>query len=100
MALYKSRESVIFDLRPGPKILFQQTINNKRNGPERKEQKEKTKTMQRAGRKEEEEEEKKKKTRNKNKPATEKRKERKKTGNVSRLLIHVTSISLCYLNWV
>ena len=40
----------------------------------------------------------KKKTRNKNKPATEKRKERKKTGNVSGLLIHVTSISLCYLN--
>ena len=46
---------------------------------------------------EEKKKEKKKKTRNKNKPATEKRKE-KKTGNVSGLLIHVTSISLCYLN--
>ena len=42
----------------------------------------------------------KQKKQNKNKPATEKRKERKKTGNVSGLLIHVTSISLCYLNWV
>ena len=36
----------------------------------------------------------KQKKKNKKKPATEKRKERKKTGNVSRLLIHVTSISL------
>ena len=50
-----------------------------------------------------EEKMKKKKKENKKQEQTSNRKEKrkkKKTGNVSGLLIHVTSISLCYLNWV
>ena len=54
--------------------------------------------MQRAGRKEEEEKKRKQETRTNQQQKREKKE--KKTGNVSRLLIHVTSISLCYLNWV
>ena len=46
------------------------------------------------------EENKKKKKKNKKQEQTSNRKEKrkKKTGNVNELLIHVTSISLCYLN--
>ena len=74
----------------------EQTGNYKRNRPTRKEQKKKEQTSNKKKKRKEKGTDRREK--NRKKKRKEKREKEKKI--VSRALIHVTSISLCYLNWV